>query len=71
MKGRKPGFWTRHDAKRRLEAMDMKRLVSLATASFRLNGDGTLTWTDYKGTPGDNEVVFEKAIPVADYSGVE
>lgn len=39
-------------------------------ASFKLNGDGTLTWTDYKGTPGENEVVFEKANPVADYSFV-
>ena len=37
-------------------------------ASFKLNDDGTLTWTDYKGTPGENEVVFEKTVPVADYS---
>ena len=39
-------------------------------ASFKLNDDGTLTWTDYKGTPGDNELVFEKTVPVADYSFV-
>ena len=37
-------------------------------ASFKLNGDGTLTWTDYKAAPGDNEFVFEKTISVTDYS---
>lgn len=30
-------------------------------AAFRLNDDGTLTWTDFKETPGKNEVVFERA----------
>jgi len=39
-------------------------------ASFSLNADGTLTWTDYKGTPGENELVFEKVMPVTDYSFV-
>lgn len=29
-------------------------------ASFRLNGDGTLTWTDFKQTPGENAFVFER-----------
>ena len=30
-------------------------------ASFKLNDDGTLTWTDYKQTPGENTLVFERA----------
>ena len=29
-------------------------------ASFALNDDGTLTWTDFKETPGENEKVFER-----------
>lgn len=29
-------------------------------AAFKLNDDGTLTWTDYKQTPGENEVLFER-----------
>lgn len=32
-------------------------------ASFELNDDGTLTWTDFKETPGENEFVFERAEP--------
>ena len=31
-------------------------------ASFRLNDDDTLTWTDFKETPGSNERVFEKRL---------
>ena len=43
-------------------------------ATFALNGDGTLTWEDSKETPGENEIVFEKAPedvsnPVAPYEG--
>ena len=30
-------------------------------ASFKINDDDTLTWTDYKETPGANELVFERA----------
>lgn len=30
-------------------------------AAFRLNDDGTLTWTDFKQTPGEKEVIFERA----------
>lgn len=30
------------------------------SASFVLNEDGTLTWTDFKETPGQDEMVFEK-----------
>ena len=30
-------------------------------AAFTLNDDGTLTWTNFKETPGENEMVFEKA----------
>ena len=30
-------------------------------AAFTLNDDGTLTWTNFKETPGENELVFEKA----------
>ncbi len=29
-------------------------------ASFAINDDGTLTWTDFKEAPGENEIVFEK-----------
>ena len=29
-------------------------------ANFALNDDGTLTWTDFKGTPGENALVFER-----------
>ena len=29
-------------------------------AAFTLNEDGTLTWTDFKETPGENETVFER-----------
>ena len=29
-------------------------------ASFKLNDDGTLTWTDYKEAPGEDTVVFER-----------
>lgn len=29
-------------------------------ACFALNEDGTLTWTDFKETPGENEKVFQK-----------
>ena len=43
-------------------------------ASFALNEDGTLTWTDFKETPGQDELVFQKverfvANPVAAYEG--
>ena len=30
-------------------------------ASFALNEDGTLTWTDFKQAPGENALVFERA----------
>lgn len=29
-------------------------------AAFHINEDGTLTWTDFKETPGENETVFER-----------
>ena len=29
-------------------------------ASFTLNDDGTLTWTNFRETPGQNEIVFER-----------
>lgn len=29
-------------------------------AAFAINEDGTLTWTDFKEAPGENEIVFEK-----------
>lgn len=29
-------------------------------ASFALGEDGTLTWTDFKRTPGENEILFER-----------
>lgn len=43
-------------------------------ATFALNEDGTLTWTDFKETPGQNTLVFQKAEryaanPVAAYEG--
>ena len=31
-------------------------------AAFRLNDNGMLTWTDFKQTPGENEVIFEKVV---------
>ena len=37
-------------------------------ASFVINDEGKLVWTDYKETPGENEVVFERQEPLADYS---
>ncbi|MBR0367930.1 MAG: hypothetical protein IJH86_05995 [Clostridia bacterium] len=30
-------------------------------AAFALNDDGTLTWTDFKEAPGEDEIVFERA----------
>ena len=30
-------------------------------ASFAINDEGKLVWTDFKETPGENEIVFEKA----------
>lgn len=30
-------------------------------ANFTLNDDDTLTWTDFKETPGENELIFERA----------
>lgn len=43
-------------------------------ATFALNADGTLTWTDFKEAPGENALVFQKveryaANPVAAYEG--
>ena len=43
-------------------------------ATFALNADGTLTWTDFKEAPGENALVFEKVEryvpnPVAAYEG--
>ncbi len=43
-------------------------------AKFALNEDGTLTWTDFKETPGEDELVFQKveryvANPTAAYEG--
>lgn len=29
-------------------------------AAFKLNEDGTLTWTDFKETPGENELAFKR-----------
>ena len=38
-------------------------------ATFRLNDDGTLTWTDLKETPGENETVFRRSEePGVDYA---
>ncbi len=37
-------------------------------AAFALNDDGTLTWTDCKEMPGENERTFEKTDDLADYS---
>ena len=43
------------------EVIATEVLFEDGAASFKLNEDGTLTWTDFKETPGENEVVFEKA----------
>ena len=48
------------------EAASEEVLFDDGAASFALNDDGTLTWTDYKETPGENEVVFERAQDPAD-----
>ena len=43
--------------------MERRQTIYLYTdgaASFKLNADGTLTWTDFKETPGANARVFEK-----------
>ena len=29
-------------------------------AAFKLNDDGTLTWTDFKQAPGEGGIVFER-----------
>ncbi len=48
------------------EAASEEVLFDDGAASFALNDDGTLTWTDFKETPGENEVVFERAQGPAD-----
>ena len=42
-------------------------------ASFKLTEDGGLIWTDYKETPGENEIVFERAaeLTLGDYLDLE
>ena len=52
------------------ELVSSETIYTDGAAAFALNGDGTLTWEDFKETPGENEFVFEKTVPVADYSGV-
>ena len=45
------------------EATDVEVVFEDGAANFALNDDDTLTWTDFKETPGENEVVFERAQP--------
>ena len=56
------------------ELISSETIYTDGAAAFGLNGDGTLTWEDCKETPGENEIVFEKAPedvfnPVAPYEG--
>ena len=48
------------------ELVSSEAIYTDGAAAFALNGDGTLTWTDFKETPGENERVFEKTVPVAE-----
>ncbi len=42
------------------ELVSNEQIYDDGAASFALNADGTLTWTDYKETPGEDQRVFEK-----------
>ena len=42
------------------EIVSNEEIYTDGAAAFKLNDDGTLTWTDFKEEPGANEVVFER-----------
>lgn len=44
------------------ELLSSEQIYDDGAASFALDGDGKLVWTDFKQTPGEDEVVFEKVI---------
>lgn len=48
------------------ELASSEEVYSDGAAAFRLNADGTLTWVDYKETPGENEILLEQAQPLAE-----
>ena len=43
------------------EVLSSEQIYDDGAASFEINDEGRLIWTDYKETPGENQVVFEKA----------
>ena len=43
------------------DVVSSQQEFSDGAASFRLTEDGTLIWTDYKQTPGENQYEFERA----------
>ena len=43
------------------EVAASEEIFNDGAASFVINEDGTLTWTDFKETPGENEITFERA----------
>ena len=55
------------------EVVSEEERYSDGAASFRLTEDGGLIWTDYKETPGENEIVFERAVELTlgDYLDLE
>ena len=42
------------------EVVSSEQVFDDGAAAFKLNEDGTLTWTDFKETPGENELVFKR-----------
>ena len=44
------------------EVISAEERYNDGAASFRLTEDGGLIWTDYKETPGENEIAFERSV---------
>lgn len=53
------------------ELIPGEQIYDDGAASFALNEDGTLTWTDFKQTPGENEIVFERLVTMDDLTPEE
>ena len=44
------------------ELLSNEEIYTDGAASFAINGEGKLVWTDFKETPGENEMTFEKVV---------
>ena len=42
------------------ELVSNEEIFTDGAAAFKLNDDGTLTWTDFKQAPGEGGIVFER-----------